>query len=451
MTHAAGPEIEDTDATLPMAADRYFGSWDDALQAAGFDPGQYRRQRPTWTRDTILLAIRDIQGKGGPLHASGVTVHSLLSAAIRLFGSWDAALLYADIDPQTVRRTRAPWTRSEFVAELRRQYAAGQPVNAKAAASRGIHQPGCHLFGSWDAALQAARIDPATVRGKRAWTPADVIQEIRRHRVGEPLHAAAISPTGLRVSGIRFFGSWDRVLTAAGLDPAGIRRYRKPFTAATIIEELHRKKSAGDPLNSSDVTPSALHASARRIFGSWDAALEAAGIDPQEVRLNPKAWTAEALVEKMQQRFHAASASEGRISFPVPVRQAARRLFGSWPAAITAAGLDPNRVHVNRRPWTKQQILELIRSRAADGLPLIAYRTEPRSVVPAARRLYGSWSQALKAAGVAVPMRGHRRWTEVSIVEAILARQMAGKPLHSTAVKEQCKGMHVAACRCFGS
>ena len=172
-------------------------------------------------------------------------------------------------------------------------------------------------------------------------------------------------------------------------------------------------------------------------------------IDPRQVRVRPKPWIAADLLRELQRRYRAARNGTGKVSLPIEFHQPAKRLFGSLRAAIAAAGLDPATIHLCRPPWTREQILELIRRRVAAGLSLATGSVKPGSAVPAARRLFGSWRQAQKAAGVAIaPARPP--WTEVSVIEAILTRQEAGKPLHTAAVIVEAPRLYVAGGRWFG-
>lgn len=88
-------------------------------------------------------------------------------------------------------------------------------------------------------------------------------------------------------------------------------------------------------------------------------------------------------------------------------QQGARR-FGSWDAALRAAGLDPDLIR-RARPWTREQILSGIRSRAKAGKSL-AYREsladEPRLVRAALAAFPTSWTRALEVAGVGTARRG---------------------------------------------
>lgn len=79
------------------------------------------------------------------------------------------------------------------------------------------------------------------------------------------------------------FGGWDDALRAAGLDPSTIRR-RAPWKPDEILEEIRRKAEAGDPLNVRGVAPHCLRSCGSIFPGGWDGALAAAGLNPVEVR-----------------------------------------------------------------------------------------------------------------------------------------------------------------------
>jgi len=145
------------------------------------------------------------------------------------------------------------------------------------------------LFGSWDAALQVAGLDPTEIRlHRKRWTAETMIQEIRlKHRNGDPLNCTSVQHSSLYVSAVRHYGSWDSALMEAGLDPARTRKIKphcRPWTPETVVQEIRRKHQAAEPLNRSAVSPESLCVRGSKFYGSWDAALTAAGLDPSTIR-----------------------------------------------------------------------------------------------------------------------------------------------------------------------
>lgn len=165
-----------------------------------------------------------------------------------------------------------------------------------------------------------------------------------------------------------------------------------------------------------------------------------------------RTWTAERLlkaIRDLEQRGIALNyASVLKVDHGLP--QAARKLLGSWNDALRAAGYDPDKIRLIRRPWTRAQIIELIQRRAAAGLPIASYNIVPMSAEVASRRLFGSWKAALRAAGIPRPAKKWPIWTKVSVVEAILFRQQAREPLYCYAVARQASRLYDAARWHFG-
>ena len=76
----------------------------------------------------------------------------------------------------------------------------------------------------------------------------------------------------------RLFGRWDRALSAAGLDADEVNRYRK-WDRNTVAFELRARHADDEPLNSGAIQleDSGLHAAAVRHFGSFDDVLARRG------------------------------------------------------------------------------------------------------------------------------------------------------------------------------
>jgi len=141
--------------------------------------------------------------------------------------------------------------------------------------------------GSWDRALRLAGLNPVECRKRRAWSEAEVLGELRQmaqsghsltwtkaHRRRPDLVAAACSD--------RRFGSWRAALEAAGLGDVGRRMIRR-WDALAVREGILQRRRSGQALNAGalETSDAALLSAARRIYGSWNTALEAAGLDPE--------------------------------------------------------------------------------------------------------------------------------------------------------------------------
>lgn len=120
------------------------------------------RCRITWTPGLILRRILERQRAGLSLGAVAVRRDSvnLLSAARRYFGSWPAALIAAGIE-SSKGTPSSRYTQESVIARLREQAAAGLPLSTKHPLLRTYAKPAIRLFGSWMAALKAAGVEPA--------------------------------------------------------------------------------------------------------------------------------------------------------------------------------------------------------------------------------------------------------------------------------------------------
>ncbi|MEI6521333.1 MAG: hypothetical protein WCO98_15050 [bacterium] len=132
----------------------------------------------------------------------------------------------------------------------------------------------------------------------KKWTPETVIAEIKR-LAEEGIDLSYISMqdeySGLLRASSRYYKDWPSALEAAGLDYTDFRRNRT-WTKKDVIREIKARYKRGDSLNWSYIaTPEGdikLSSAALRKFRSWDNALQAAGINPDDVTRNQR-WDRE--------------------------------------------------------------------------------------------------------------------------------------------------------------
>ncbi|MHB9024768.1 MAG: hypothetical protein ACYC7E_11440 [Armatimonadota bacterium] len=135
---------------------------------------------------------------------------------------------------------------------------------------------------------------------------------------------------------------------------------------------------------------------------------------------------------------------------------AAQRVFGSWGAAVEAAGFDYSKIRRYRK-WSRERVLERIRMHHAKGEDLswrnVAYTLDPALAAAALREgRFDSWAEALRTAGL-VPEKvaRYRRWS-LDLVQkelAMLLRQ--GVSLDQMTLQRQAPGLLAAVYRIGGS
>ncbi len=218
--------------SLLSAAAYHFGSYRKAIEKAGIDYASVSR-RPRWTKQEVIALIKAARRRDDDLHWSAVTrrrddLGRAAFAALqpRLFGSWDRALHAAGLDADEIARYRS-WDKASIVAELRARLAEELPLNSGSLQTDdpGLHAAAVRHFGSYDAALGAAHIDPASVRRRRTWTKEQVVKALRQmRRKSRELTDTTLRRTDAALYGaaLRLFGSFTAARTAAGL-PATTR------------------------------------------------------------------------------------------------------------------------------------------------------------------------------------------------------------------------------------
>lgn len=159
-----------------------------------------------------------------------------------------------------------------------------------------------------------------------------------------------------------------------------------------VIAELKRRHKAGKPLNSGANRGDWLYAAAALRFGSWGAAIEAAGLDYSAIKIRP--MTADETLTRIREL--SASGDSLLAGKHSKLSNAASRLFGGWAQAIEAAGCELP----DRRKWTRETIIKAIHDDMNEGLSLNAVPVIARNeaLYQAGRRRFGGWAIAFDAA-----------------------------------------------------
>lgn len=259
-------------------------------------------------------------------------------------------------------------------------------------------------------------VSSGPAHSRHQWSCQEIIEKVRwRHQTGRPLNAQAVArdDSALLAAARRYFGHWNRCLEASGIDPASCRprRIRRPpgyWTRERIVASIRHYAEQDHPLHAHYMqqTDNALLAAATYHFGSWAEALEAAGLDPQQIRrTTPR--SAEQIIEAIQA---IAASDRSQLRDSVARRHhralygAAQTYFGSWAVAVTQAGISYEDV-VGNRPWTKDSMMAVVVEYVAAGFPLEqAFRRHPR-LKAAILREWGSLSRFQEALG---SVRTHR-------------------------------------------
>lgn len=294
------------------------------------------------------------------------------------------------------------WTHERIRKELRRRVRAGESVAPKmlgVAFCLAIRR----LFRSWDRARRRAGLDPDKHRLTRRWRGSRIEQEIRRrHASGKALYGKIVEAEqpSLHSAAIKRRGSWGAALRSAGFDPA-IHRMPRKWSVQKAREWVRAREARGLPITAGHV-PTGLHGRVCRATpGGWTAFLESLGIRYPGVK--KRRWTdADVLAEvrRMKRRGRPLNARAVRDAGGEALVQQARKRFGSWDQALRAAGFDPARMRLARR-WSRESVFEAIRRWHAAGRSLerrLVHRQDDGLLQAAESRFEGGWPEAVAAA-----------------------------------------------------
>jgi hypothetical protein len=243
------------------------------------------------------------------------------------------------------------WDKKNILQKLRQMHKSGKDLsyNAMCRTMQPLLSASAYHFGSYRQAVEKAGIDYAEVMRRPRWTKPMIIQLIKQaKRKGDDLHWSAVTKRRDELGKAAFaslqprlFGRWDRALHAAGLDADEVSRYRK-WDRNSIVFELKSRSQDDEPLNSGAIQKEdpGLHAAAVRHFGTYDNAVRAAKINPANVRQR-RTWEKPEVIKEFkaaQRNGQHLSDSAIRRSQPA-LYGAAVRLFGTFTKARAAAGI----------------------------------------------------------------------------------------------------------------
>ncbi len=172
---------------------------------------------------------------------------------------------------------------------------------------------------------------------KRKQQPEEALVEIRRRAAaGKSLSSGANRGDWLYAAAVRFFGSWGAAIERAGFNYGD--EMQAALSADEVLDRIRTLAATeGKTLRAGDHPIVA--AGARRHFGGWKTAFEAAGCAPPETLT----WTKDAVIaairDEVAKGLPVNSARIMRRNANLYV--AGRRRFGTWAAALIAAKAAP--------------------------------------------------------------------------------------------------------------
>lgn len=334
-----------TGSALHDAARRNFGSWDKALLKSGIDPDDVK-EKPFWTEKKIISSIEELQQKKVPLNTRFLgrdltkktkehikkrigkarSGRSLYGAAYRQLGSWDRALSKAGIDPKEVRQVDFKWKKNSLARILKILNELEVPINHGSIKHDDSYQTS-NLIYNYTGRLE--------------------------------------SGASLFYRGKKMLGRWDNVLKYSGFKLSEVRKsgspcmkdkekitefirmfncHERPLNRSAIAEYTHSMKSLIEENCGSAISGLSMFKMALLLYGSWDSALWAAGLDPSYIRLRSRPGT-HANLDSLQQTEDINFNGERRYSnfFGAPPKSPERVIEENESAEVLAKIMEKNK------------------------------------------------------------------------------------------------------------
>ncbi|TWT89224.1 MucR family transcriptional regulator [Neorhodopirellula pilleata] len=395
-------ERDSRDRFPPMLtwALRRFGNWRAALVAAGADLSkpifgghQFLSER------AVKAEIKRLKDADADLSHTAVCLlpqgTQLTSAGIRFFGRWEAALDAARV-PKRLRGKRTQYetaddVRQAITARIEHQFPLS-PLELYYGSRSDIElwKKSFKHFGSWRKAVAEAGGAAKHIRQARQTpfsTKAKVIAELRRRTAAGQLLARREMSNDeddkqLYAMATGWFGSWQAAVRASGIDPKTYHEWnlnpkRKYTDPKHVLAAIRRRRREGHPLNARGFTHGdhqdvPLLYTARKLFGTLQKAIDAAGLDYQKIARKHQDYeamkertyrtyeTKQEVIDEIQRRFResiplnyrAVSHGDDSIRDWALITAAKAHFAGDWDRALRVAGIDLKTIQPD---WVRQR------------------------------------------------------------------------------------------------
>lgn len=262
---------------------RQFDSWNAALEAAGYHPHQTSKQ---WSRAELISELQRVAVDcDRPPTTGEMTDHGDASPHTyrEHFGSWNEALRAADFDPRAngvqIPEQKLCTALEELANTLDRPpESTDMNEDGTYAASTYLHR-----FGSWEDACNAAGIEAPTGDELSRDELVSALQSLADSLNKTP-QAKDMDEHGefSAVSYWRKFGSWEEALGAAEFESRSVEPVNK-LSREDLLNELISVASDVDRVpTTTDMQTHGAYSPGTYInrFGSWDKAIQLADIRP---------------------------------------------------------------------------------------------------------------------------------------------------------------------------
>ncbi len=326
------------------------------------------------------------------------------SPYVRTFGTWIDALEAAGFDISD--RTPDRISENQLIEELKRLgKELGQTPRTRDMIEKGQFSinPYERAFGSWTNALHEAGYE---ANQRKEIPEEELISELQRvgDIVGRPPVNSDLmeySEFSLRLYYNRF-ESLPGARRAAGF-PANVGRPGQRISKRELLSEIGRvREKLGHPPSRDELTEHGKYSRApyERVFGSISAAREAAGFSrelPSRQTIPDEDLLSE--IDRLAEKLGRTPTIEALRKYGKYTHPTYRRAFGGWNEALREAGYEPNKLH---QIDEEQIIAEIQRLKdVLERTPSVTDMDEFGNIsATTAIQRFGSWDDAVSSAGL---------------------------------------------------
>ena len=299
-------------------------------------------------RELIKKAIRDLAEELNRTPTANDASNSNktgLTAVNNHFGSWNEALKAAGLD--TNLEMVSEISNEDLLSELERlSEQISRTPRKQDMVELGEYSctPYQEAFGSWNDALKKAGLD---VNRKTSVSEDDIIKSIKElaNELGRPPTSAEMCEYGtLTKSHVRrVFGSWNEGLKEAGYE-THIDLYITKKEVIDQIQDMYDDLGRTPTINDLEDADCFSLPVVIRHFGTWNNALREAGVEINEKHEHTKEHVLSAIRELADDLGRTPTATDMRELGSVSIKSAQNH-FGTWNNALREAGLEINRVY----------------------------------------------------------------------------------------------------------
>jgi hypothetical protein len=394
--------------------------WETALEQAELPVGEIVKERG-WDEKRVKARLLERKTQGKPLNVHAVTKEEsgLVKAAERLFGSYDDALRSSGLNPKKIRMSRT-YTDLEIILKIIECKNRGDNLGPKSISRirkkgrdlKRVYSVAGKRFGNWRKALEIAGVDPSEYYERKRWNPEKVREEILRiFEAGEALNAESIlqNQKGLYNASRRHCGSWEQAVGSCGIDYKNVTK--KPrLSIEQIVEGIQDLNSKGKRLDCTGVVEDEdiavrrlLNQSRTKFERGWEEALELAGIDPKGLVCRRKAYTLEELAKIVrdaeQEGINLVAKEVARHPELGKIFSAVQKRYSTWYDFLEEIGIDSSKYTV-KQDWKKgENVILALQERFPSGL-VCRIRQVDKNLHQASLVYFGGIGQAAEAAGL---------------------------------------------------